>query len=296
MRQTIGNKITGDKFTGNLSIEFIIMECKQVFWVGLKCFFWYCKLFGLCPLHYDSQKNAFNWSTLEIIYSMFIWAMFSYFFTTSGITTLSHLNPLVVVVFFYMTMVTATITFVVILLNVRKMTVLMNESKDLIEELHPFCRQISNQQSCRAAISFIFKTVVTSVIAQFGSIYCCIILCQAEINEVNYFLVFIVSIAHCLEVVVPNMFYVFILCVSIAYSQLNAEIEDVLRLANFYEKYRNDSNANKLFEKLGAHLNDIASLHGKLTALTIKVNRVFSLQLLILIGDIITVLLIEVNR
>lgn len=266
-----------------------------MFFVGLKCFFWYCKLFGLCPIHYDSRKNAFDWSTLEMVYSMFICAMFSYFFPTSGLTTIAHLNPLVVIVFFYLVMVTITITFIVVFANVQKMTVLMNETKNLIDELQPFCRQTSNRQCFRAAISFICKTVVTSSIAQFGSTYCCIILCQMVTNDVDYFVIFIVSMAYYLQTIVPNMFYVFILCVSMAYNQLNAEIMEIAKRANFYAKYCNNSESSELFGKLSTHLDHIASLHGKLTAHTIKVNEMFSWQLLIVIGNFVAILLIEVN-
>lgn len=264
--------------------------------IGLKWFYWFCKLFGLCPIHYDYHKSAFNWSTLEILYSIFIWAMFSYFFPTSSLIILSRLNPLVIIVFFYLVMGTISIIFVVMFVNVQKMTVLMNETMNLINELQSCCRQISNQQSIRAAISFILKTIVTSSISQFGSIYGCIILCQLESNDIHYFMVFMVSMAYFLQTIVPNMFYVFILCVSMAYNQLNAEIENISNRANFYAKYCNNSKSKDAFEKLTIRLNHIASLHGKLTAHTIKVNQVFSWQLLIVIGNFFTSLLIEVNN
>lgn len=270
------------------------MNKKQIFLIFLRLFYWFCRLFGVCPFHYNSRKNAFDWSKWEILYSIIIWANFSYFYPTSGLRSVVNLNRLVVISYFYLAMGTITFVFIMQWIHVKKFTNLLNETKKLLEEFRPFCAKITGWDMIKAGFWFICKIVITSGIAQIASIVCCVALGKMMYGKVDYFVVFIVSVSYFLQTLVPNMFYTFILGVSIQYHQLNIEIEKISHQANYHKKY-SDSESNELLCKLSKRLDYIATLHGKLTVHTTKVNKLFSAQLLIVIGNFVAVLLIEVK-
>lgn len=268
------------------------MKRKQIFHQILKLFYWFCKAFGVCPFYYDSSSESFNWTKWDIFYSIFIWANFSYFYPTSGLNVVAHLSPLVVIAFFYLAMTTITIVITMQCWNVKKLTILMNETMWLFEELLPFCSSISTGQAVRYGIWFVGKIFITSGLAQIASINCCTIICKTMLGKVDYFVIFIVSVAYFLQTLVPNMFYTFILGISIQYHQLSGEIKKIVRQNNFMMK---NNCANDFFDMLNKRLNYIASLHGKLTIHALKVNKIFSWQLLIMITNFVAIILIEVR-
>lgn len=270
------------------------MKNKLIFLLFLRLFYWFCKLLGLCPFHYDSQQKSFAWSKWDILYSIVIWVSFSYFYPTSGLNAIAHLNALVVIAFFYLAMATITFVFVMQWLHVKKFTILLNETQKLLHELQPFWENCSRWNTIRVGFWFICKTVITSGIAQIASIECCVILCKMMTGKVDYFVIFIVSVSYFLQTLVPNMFYTFILGATLQYHQFNIEIEKIAYQANLHIKCT-DVESNELFYKLSKRLDYIATLHGKLTIHTIEVNKLFSAQLLIVIGNFVAILLIEVR-
>lgn len=271
------------------------MKHRSIFVLILKCFYLFCKLLGLCPCHYNSRRKLFDWSKWEIIYSVFVWINFSYFYPMIGLKMMTHLNPLVVISFFYLSMVTITFIFAIQCWHAKKLAALMNETQILMEKLLPFCHSISKWQSIRYGIRFIYKTIVTSAIAQIGSINFCVILSKMMTGKVDYFMIFIISIAYFLQTLVPNMFYTFVLGTSMQFHQLNAEIQKIADEANLLTKNTRDHNSNERFHKLSLRLDYIASLHGKLTVHTKNVSKIFAWQLLIVITSFVAILLIEVN-
>lgn len=250
---------------------------------------------GLCPFHYNSRKRLFNWSIFEILYSIFVWMNFSYFYPTSGLRMVVQLNPLVVFVFFYLAMATITIVFIFQCWNAKKLAALMNKTRILFKELLPFYRSISTWQSTKYGIMFVCKTVVVSGIAQVASVNCCVILCKQMTGKVDYFVIFIISVSYFLQTLVPNMFYTFVLGALMQYHQLNCEIRKISNQIILLKKVKYDKNAYNHFRKLSQRLDYIASLHGKLTVHTINVNKIFAWQLLVIIGNFVAVLLIEVS-
>lgn len=270
------------------------MKRHKIFLIILKISFWFCKLMGLCPFHYNSRKKIFDWSKLEIIYSIFIWVNFSYFYPTSGLSVVAHLNPLVVIAFFYLAMATITIVFAIQCWHAKQLARLLNKTRILLEEFLPFCQSISTWQATQYGLMFICKTMVTSGLAQIGSINCCTILCKIMTGKADYFVIFIVSFAYFLQTLVPNMFYTFILGASMQYHQLNEEIQRISEEAVQLMKNRYN-NSTEQFHKLSRRLDYIASLHGKLTVHTKNVNNLFAWQLLVVIADFVAILLIEVS-
>lgn len=268
----------------------------EVFRYILKFSYWFCKLLGLCPFHYNSRKELFEWSTYEIFYSIFIWASFMYFYPTSGLNIVVHLNPLVVISFFYLAMGTITIVFMIQCWHANKLSILLNETQILLKELLPFCHSISMWQSTQYGIMFVCKTIITSGAAQIASINCCVMLCKMLTGKVDYFAIFLVSLAYFLQTLVPNMFYTFILAASMQYHQMNAEIKNVADQSIVLMNQRQYASNNDQFRKLSRRLDYIASLHGKLTKHTKKINQIFGWQLLIVIGNFVAILLIEVRN
>lgn len=271
------------------------MKFYKIFLIILKCFYWFCKLFGLLPIHYNSRKNAFNWSKLEILYSIFVLVNFSYFSRTNGLSIVIHLNPVLVLAVFYMAIASITMVFTIQCYNAKKLAVLMNETRILLIELLPFCHSISTWQSAQCGIMFICKTVVASGLALIGVISCCVILCKMMTGKVDLFVIFIISITHFLQTLVPNMFYTFVLGASMQYHQLNGEIQKIANRAVFLMKNQMNKNSIYQFRKLSRRLDYIASIHGKLTIHTKKINEIFAWHLLIIIANFFAILLIEVG-
>lgn len=275
------------------------MNHALIFSIGLKIFYWFGKLLGLCPFHYNSRKKLFVWTWTEIFYSFFIWSNFSYFYWTSGLNGVTSLNPLVVIAFFYLAMFTIAIVFMMQCLHTKKLVNLLNETGKLLQQLKPFCDKLSTWHALRYLALFISKTLVTSGVAQIASISTCALISKLMTGKIDYFVIFIVSVAYFLQTLVPNMFYTFILGASMHYQQLNNEILRIVGHANAVIQNRATGrmpNQDYRLIQLSQHLDHVASLHGQITIQTRKANKVFSLQLLITIGNFVAIILIEVSR
>lgn len=282
-------------------LQFIInstMKHQTIFAVGFKIFFWFCKLFGFCPFHYNSRTKLYNSTWIEIFYSILIWANFCYFYATSGLSAVTRLNPLVVVVFFYLTMFTITVVIMIQCAHANRLANLSNEMSRLWQELRPFCSSLSGLHAFRYGMLFLCKIILTSGIAQAATIVCCSIITQMISGSVDYFVIFIVSVSYSMQILIPNMFYTFILGISMYYHQLNNEVEQIV---NEISKFVNEKHVIRGADQFDHHiqisqrLDCIATLHAKLTTLSSKVNDVFSLQLLITICNFFAIIVIEVS-
>lgn len=275
------------------------MNQNQVSLSILKYFYRFCQIFGLCPFHYDRKMKSFTAQWYDIVYPILVWINFSYFYPTSGLSIVSVLNPLVVIAFFYMAMLTISVVMFVQCLNSKRMANLVNETMALFEELKQMYSSDIKVYNAKSIRLFLCKILLASGIAQVGSVNCCVILCQMMTKKTDYFVIFIVSVAYFLQTIVPNMFYTFILGIIVQYKQLNAEIQKVVDRINSLLQKQNEYRTSHLevkFREMSKRLDYIATLHCKLTQHTLKVNRVFSLQLLVVIGNFTGILLIEVRR
>lgn len=272
------------------------MKYQTIFAVGLKIFFWFCKLFGFCPFHYNSRRKRYNWTWIEIIYSISIWANFCYFYTTSGLSAVARLNPLVVVAFFYLTMSTITMVFLIQCAHANQLANLSNKTYALLQELKPFCSSLSNVHAFRYGMLFLCKIILTSGIAQVATIVCCSLIGKMISGSIDYFVIFIVSVAYFMQTLVPNIFYTFILGISMHYRQLNNEVEKIVAEVRRFVKDKHVIQSANQFNHLIQRLDCIATLHGKLTIHSKNVNDIFSLQLLITISNFFAIILIEVSH
>lgn len=275
------------------------MQRRRLFSISLTIFYWFWRLLGLCPFHYNSRKDAFNWTWLEILYSVLVWMNFAYFYP-AGIWFFRVFDSLIVWSFFYFSLITITIVFAVQCVHVKPLTDLLNETIHLMRDLQPFTAKISTINAFRCGILFAFKTIFIGGTLQMVSVVFCINMSKMLTDQVDYFVIFLVLIAYFLQTIVPNIFYTFILGVSIQYQQLNAEIQNIADQATLLTKtnYGNKtqySRSSLHFIELSNRLKHVASLHGKITMLTKKVNQVFSFQLLVLITNYVARLLIEVS-
>lgn len=275
----------------------INMQRRRIFVISLAIFYWFWKLLGLCPFHYNSRKDAFNWTWSEILYSVFIWINFAYAYPTA-LSDFRGLDSMIVWTFFYFAMITITIVFVVQCLHAKKLTDFLNETLHLMRDLQPFSEKISTLNAIRWGFMFACKTIFIGGIGQIITVFFCVNVSKIVAENINFFVIFVVSMANFLQTLVPNMFYTFILGVSIQYHQLNAEIQLIVDQAKLLTMTKYDikmQNSSFQFIQLSKRLKHVASLHGKITMLTKKVNQVFSFQLLVVITNYVAILLIEVS-
>lgn len=272
------------------------MTQNQIVLFFLKYFYLFSKVLGLCPFHYDSTTKLFTTHWYDIVYPILVYFNVSYFYMTNvlNIVSITILSPLIVVAFFYMTMCT---TFMVILLQLLNFNVLTSLINDAIKFFVTLNRLNNSNGQIVSLRLFLYKIVLTSGCAQIASVNSCVALCQVIIGKVDYFVIFIVSVAYFLQTIVLNMFYIIVLSGIVQYKRMNVEIrkviDDMKTLLN--ENHIRGLNVENNSFQLSERLNFIASLHCKLTQYMMRSNKIFSIQILIVTGNFVGILLIEVQ-
>lgn len=257
----------------------------------------FSRIFGLVPFRYNDETKTFVTAWFDIIYPVVVYLLFAYTYPTSGLSVVSVLNPLVVVAFFYMTVTTISVIFLVQCLNAQRICVFLNKAAHLNSELYERYRNFSGAHYRSHILLALTKTTVVNFLAQTAVAYCCTVLGQVLTGRVDYFVIFIISVAYFLQTIVPNMFYVGVLGGSFHYEQINREIIGVVAEAATVAHGCRDFESEEVrehFEELTNRLNDIAVLHGRLTTLITTANSICSLQLLVSTANFVGILLIEV--
>lgn len=254
--------------------------------------------FGLCPFWYNLQRKTFETAWYNLVYPVLVYTAFSYFYPTSGLAGISLLNPLVVVAFFYMTMATISVIFLVQCMSAKHIVKYLNQLIIFERRLNILYAQTSNKHYLRPILLFLYKTVLVSFFAQLAVINCCVILAQMLTGQTDYFLILIISVAYFLQTIVPNMFYALVLHATFHYKQINHEIEIVASetegIASAAAKYTAQERRQQFFN-LSERIDLIASCHGTLTAQIIEANGIFSKQLLASSANFVGILIIEVS-
>lgn len=258
----------------------------------------FSRLCGLVPFRYDSTTKRFVTAWFDQIWPAIAYFSFAYFYPTSGLSVISVLNPLVVVAFFYMTVTTISVIFLVQAINAKAICVLLNDISTLNSELYERERHLADKNYWPYVSLALAKILVVNVVAQSAVIYCCTTLAIMLTGKGDFFVVFLISWAYCLQTIVPNMFYVGVLGASFHYEQINKEICVVLMEATRLALGRRDFSSDSIreaFEKLSAKLDCLASLHSRLFHLITRANDMCSLQLLVSTANFVGILLIEVS-
>lgn len=280
--------------------------------IAIKLFYWYCKILGLCPLHYDSRKKSFICTWREISYSLLIWLSFSYFYWTKVLDLISHLNPVLVYIYFSLNLFTIATVFVVQCLNAGKLADLLNQVTKLflLNEFKAIRDSLSLWQIVRYGIQFFYKIILINGITSVVTMVFCETLSIIVTGQIDYLVNFVMSMAYILQMIISNIFYAFILMISIHLHQLNVEIKKIRNQANEMAVARtlgdlgddDDGikrnhmipNLNDQFIQLNQRLNHLSKLHCNIETIARQVNLVFSWQLLNMICNLITNILIEV--
>lgn len=267
----------------------------------IKLFYWYCKVLGLCPIHYDVQRGAFIWTWHEIFYSLLIWMSFSYFYWTRVLNLIKYLNPILVFIYFSLNLLTIATVFGLQCLNAGKLANVLNQSIDLLQNEFKAIREtFTLWQINRCGFQFFQKIIFFNGIAMTATMIFCEILSEIVNGQADYFVNFVMSMAYVLQMLVPNIFYAFILVISIHLRQLNIEIQKVHSETNELLTARSVGidglpNRNYQMMQLIQRLDHLSKLHGKIEIIAREVNQMFSWQLLITICNVINNILIEVN-
>lgn len=267
----------------------------------LKFFFWYYKLIGMLPLHYDSYQKKFRSTKFEILYSISVWLNFIYFYLTRVSPLMAPLSPMLIFGFFYLSLITVIFVFIMQFFNATKIVTLLNETRVLFKQIDSGCKPISNGFMILYSTLFMIKMFFVSGIGHSGSIYNSNMMCKLIYGQPDYFALVSMALLFSMQTTVTNMFYTFVLGVIIKYQQLNCEIREIVDKATviFVKKRKyNDIRAhsfNQYLLQLSGRLDRAAYLHGKLTLLTAKVNETFSLQMLVVTGNFYVIFLIQVS-
>lgn len=267
----------------------------------LKFFFWYFKLIGMFPLHYDSYQKKFRSTKFEILYSISVWLNFIYFYLTRAGPLMAPLSPMLIYGFFYLSLITVIFVFIMQFLNTTKIVTLLNETRVLFKQIDSGCKPISNGLMILYSILFMIKMFFVSGTGHLSSIYNSNMMCKLIYGQPDYFALVSMALLFSMQTTVSNMFYTFALGVIIKYQQLNCEIREIVDKATviFVKKRKyNDIRAhsfNQYLLQLSGRLDRAAYLHGKLTLLIARVNEIFSLQMLVVTGNFYVIFLIQVS-
>lgn len=275
------------------------MDSTFIVSIATKLFYWYCKILGLFPIHYNSQKKLFTWTWREIVYSTLISLNFSYFYWTNVYNLFIHLNPIVVFAYFLFNLCTLAAIFVVQCLHVGKLANLLNQLAVLLKnEFNNIQKSLSLWQIIRSGMRFFQKIIFINGIATAATMVFCETLCKIVTGKIDYVVIFVMSMMYILQMLIPHMFYAYILVISIHLRQLNAEIQKIrnkVSVLGTNDDGGTTPNLNDRFIELNHRLGHLFKLHRKIGTITRQVNQVFSFQLLVVIGNLIIMILIEVN-
>lgn len=176
--------------------------------------------------------------------------------------------------------------FIVQCLNARAIAKLLCEIRILLMELIGYFELSSNFHVLKSISKFICKLILVGGAAHVTIIRSIPIIFRMMSKEMDYFVMILLSISHLLMTLVPNMFYGFIVGTTIQYERINNRIRQIMKNA---ERHIG-------LDELKKDLDYMAILHGRCTELTIKANRIFSLQLLTVMTSFVGNLLIEVRN
>lgn len=245
----------------------------------------FCTVFGLFPFRYNETNKIFETSLFRYCYSIVFYIAFAYFYLTSGLFVIMRLNPLAMIAFVYLTMIAIAVIFIVQCWKASRIARFLNDAMSLLSQLAPIRDYAEIDRE--SLLMFLFKVLIVSAIAQLAVINGCRILGELVTGSVDYFVIFVISVAYFLQTIVPNMLYVTILISSFYYRRINVEIAAVMKEV---------AKARGSFEAIPDRLNNLARLHLKLTEVLKTGNSVFSVQLLFSTADFIAILIIEVTK
>lgn len=275
------------------------MKQKHIVLLIIKFGYGFCSIFGLCPFWYSPRKHCFESAWCYHVYPLIVYISFSYFYLTSGLSVISLLNPLVMIAFVYMTMITISVIFLVQNINANHIVSFLNGLLAFLKKLNNVYENKNEFNYREPILLILFKTVLVSCIAQIAVINCCVILGTMMTGQIDYFVMFIMSVAYFLQTIVPNMFYALVLGATFHYKLLNVEIEKVIKTTDLVSRHCNINSVHKrraIFFKLSERLDYIASFHAELTAKTIEANGIWAIQLLVSNANSVGILLIQVSR
>lgn len=267
---------------------------ERLFIFLLKYVYVFVSVFGLCPFLFDFDRRRFKTSTVMQLYSTFVVISFSYFYPTSGISVVSALNPLVAITFFNLSMTTICLTLAVQIMHSHKIVQFLN---DAIEFLYHFNKFIDRHKVnyLSSIFAIIFKIGVVNLTAQYACIDGINTILTQVTGKKDYFAIFMVSVAYTLQSMVPNIFYGSLLGVSFYLERINDKIEDIVEQANWASNVdENRYMKEKVFCELSDRLDEITTYHSRLIELMIRLNKLFSFQILLSITNFFGILLIEV--
>lgn len=258
------------------------------------------RLCGLVPFRYNSEEKSFVTAWYDLIWPSISYLLFAYFYPTSGLSVIAVLNPLVVVAFFYMTVTTISVIFIVQCLHSKKICTLLNDIAGLNKELVALARQCKLVEGSYwpYIILALAKIVFVNLLAQMAVIYCCTTLGIMLTGHGDFFVVFLISWAYFWQTIVPNMFYVGVLGAYFHFEQINKEISVVIKEASSLAQCSRDFSdlkVKKQFGDLTRRLDVIALLHSRTVELVVRANNICSLQLLVSTANFVGILLIEVS-
>lgn len=226
---------------------------------------------------------------------------FSYFYWTRVLNLIKYLNPILVFIYFSLNILTIAIVFLVQCLNAGKLAKLLNQLIELLQNDFKAIRDaFTVWQIIRYGIRFFRKIFILNSIAMTATMIFCETLSMIVTGHIDYFVNFVMSLAYILQMIIPNLFYAFILVISIHLRQLNVEIQKVHNQANELLVARSVgidgiSNRKQQLIQLSERLEYLSKLHSKIEIITRHVNQAFSWQLLVTIYNVITNILLEVN-
>lgn len=270
------------------------MDQMTIITILLKGFYQFNRLLGLFPIHRNKTSKTFTSTWFEILYSVSVWILFSYFYSTNGLLDgFLHVNRLVTIAYFFISIFTISLVYANQCLNAKSIASFLNDTLKIIEEFAQFQDANKNLLVKETVLLFTLKIIIAGVINSILSVIFCLQMSALTTNDVDYIDMFLVTTEYFLRAFISNIFYIYIFGASFYYDLINYNIERIIRQANLIPQ---DHNIKKgKFMELTYRLDKISILHCKLTDHTQQFNRLFSIQILILIGASVISFITEVK-
>lgn len=269
------------------------MDQMTIMTILLKVFYQFNRLLGLFPIHRNKKSKTFTSTWYEILYSVSVWILFSYFYSTDGVDVFLHINRLATIAYFFISLFTISLVYANQCLNAKSIASFLNNTLKIIEEFTQFQDANKNLLVKETVLLFTLKIIIAGVINLTLTVFFCLQMSALITSDVDYILMFLVGAEYFLRAFISNIFYIYILGASFYYDLINYNIGRIIRQANLISQ--DHKFLKEKLIKLTYRLDKISILHCKLTEHTQQFNRLFSIQILILIGASVISFITEVK-
>lgn len=257
----------------------------------VKSVYWAARLAGLCPFHFVADTKTFRTSPTECIYSIVFWLCFTGFYITSGILDLIQLTPVLFSIYVIVILTTIAIVYVYHCAQSERIAKFATDSVKLFCELNQCYNVIENIPSCRPIRLLCVKLVIVDAIMYLTTVKFCIRFSMQVTGSIAYRGVVASTFAIFIRETISNMYFIYILIVSLYFTIINDDIERTMHRSKLIMGHKH---TDAEVERLLRRLSQIAQSLCRLSDQVRRFNEIFSCEILVMYIELVSSPLIEV--